>query len=280
MITVNLWDSEFSHSLQEQGFDAAAYRIQPKKIRYVRNQKEWEGITLFTNRQLEQVKSVKTTIKVAWMIEARAILPQSYSDLDRLENEFDYVLTYYEDLLQRNPQKYKRFIMGCCRIPEEERKIYAKTKILSHLVTRQYSTEAHRFRHTLADFLTQTSFPVTIFGPNHTPYPTKLDAHKEFMFSIIIMNSSENFFITEWVIDCFLCGTIPIFYGCPAIGNFFNPNGILQVQEFNDLLSILPTLTPELYYSKLAAVYENFETAKAYDCPDDMVADILLKIPV
>lgn len=280
MITVNLWDSEFAHSLQEQGFDAAAYRVQPKKITYVRNQKEWNGITLFTNRQLEQVKSVKTTIKVAWMIEARAILPQSYEDLDRLENEFDYVITYYEDLLQRNPQKYKRFLMGCCRIPGDERKIYQKTQLLSHLVTRQLSTEAHRFRHQLAHHLTESQAPVTIFGANYTPYPTKLEAHKDFMFSIIIMNSSENFFITEWIIDCFLCGTIPIFYGCPAVGDFFNPDGILQFQHFPEILEILPRLSPELYYSKLAAVYDNFERAKAYDCPDDMVADILLKISV
>jgi hypothetical protein len=280
MITVNLWDSEFPHTFQEQGFDAAAYRTKPTKITYVRNQKEWDGITVFTNRQLDQVRTVRSKIKVAWMIEARVILPQSYLDLDRLETEFDYVITYYEDLLQRNPQKYKRFIMGCCRIPHDDRKIYTKTKLLSHLVTRQTTTEAHRFRHTLAEFLTQNPVPVTIFGPNHTPYPTKLDAHKDFMFSIIIMNSSENFFITEWLIDCFLCGTIPVFYGCPAVGEFFNPHGILQVHDFIDILQILPTLTPDLYYSKLAAVYENFERANAYDCPDDMVADILLKIAV
>lgn len=280
MITVNLWDSEFSHSLQEQGFDAASYRVKPTKITYVRNQKEWDGITLFTNRQLNEVHTVNSKIKIAWMIEARAILPQSYLDLDRLENEFDYVITYYEDLLQRNPSKYKRFIMGCCRIPSEERKVYTKTKLLSHLVTKQKTTDAHRFRHHLADFLSQTSFPVTIFGPNHTPYPTKLDAHKDFMFSIIIMNSSENFFITEWVIDCFLCGTIPVFYGCPAIGKFFNPNGIVQFHKFTDIQEILPQLTPELYYSKLAAVYDNFERATAYECPDNLVADILLEIPV
>jgi hypothetical protein len=278
MIRVNLWDTEFRHSLEEQGYDGASYRHKPSKIDYVRNQLQWDGITLFTNNCLDKVVEVSSPIKIAWMIEARAIFPSSYEKLMELEDKFDYIITYYEDLLKRDTKKYLPYVMGCCRIPSEDQKIYPKTKVLSHLVTRQMTTFPHQFRHTLARFFSEGNYPVTIFGPNHTPYPTKLEAHKDFMFSIIIMNSSENFFITEWLIDCFMCGTIPIFYGCPDVGKFFNTEGILQLRDFNDILTILPTLTQELYDSKKEAIAENFEKAKAYICPDDMVADILLKI--
>jgi hypothetical protein len=278
MITVNLWDTEFAHSQKEQGFDAASYRIPPKKIQYVRNQMNWPGITLFTNNCLDKVNEVNSTVKIAWMIEARPIFPSSYEKLMELEDKFDYIITYYEDLLKRDTKKYIAYIMGCCRIPFEDQKIYPKSKILSHIVTRQTTTFAHQFRHILAQFLSEGNYPVTIFGPNHTPYPTKLDAHKDFMFSIIIMNSSENFFITEWLIDCLMCGTVPIFYGCPDIGKFFNEEGIIQLRDFNDILTLLPTLTKELYESKKEAILDNFEKAKAYFCPDDMIADILLKI--
>lgn len=277
MLTVNLWDVEFAHSLGEQGFDAASYRIKPLKIQYVRNQMNWDGITLFTNRCLEKVLEVKSTIKVAWMLEARIILPGSYEKLMELEDKFDYIVTFYEDLLQRDSKKYLPYIMGCCRIPDADQKVYPKTKLLSHLVTRQTTTPAHQFRHILANFLKQTDLPVTIFGPNHTPYPTKLDAHKDFMFSIVIMNSSDNFYITEWLIDCLMCGTVPIFYGCPKIQHFFNPSGIIQIHTLEDILTVLPTLSPELYESKRKAIAENLEKAKAFTCPDDMVASILLK---
>ena len=280
MLKVNLCDTEFIHSLPEQGFDATSYRIKPQLIEYVRDREEWDGITLFTNSCLDKVKTVKSKIKVAWMLEARPILPKSYTKLLELENEFDYILTYYEDLLKRDTKKYLPFIMGCCRIPPHEQHVYPKTKLLSHLVTRQATTEAHIFRHQLASFFRENGGPVTVFGPHDTPYPTKLEAHKDFMFSIIIMNSSENFFITEWLIDCLLCGTIPVFFGCPDIGYFFNLDGIIQIKDFSEILPILPTLTPELYNSKLAAVKENFEKAKAFMCPDDMVAKQLLKISV
>jgi hypothetical protein len=275
MLRVNLWDVEFEHSVGEQGFDAASYRFKPNKIEYVRNQTEWDGITLFTNRCLDKALTVKSKIKIAWMHEARIILPGTYERLLELEDTFDYIVTYYEDLLQRNPKKYIPYISGCCRIPPNEQQVYPKTKLLSHLVTRQTTTYAHQFRHILAHYLHEMNFPVTIFGPNHTPYPTKLDAHKDFMFSIVIMNSCENFYFSEWLIDCFMCGTIPIFYGCPDIGRFFNQDGIIQIKELNDVLAILPSLTPELYESKKEAIYENLQKAKAFVCPDDLVAAIL-----
>jgi hypothetical protein len=280
MLRVNLWDIEFNHSLQQQGYDGASYKLKPTKIEYVRDQYEWEGITLFTNRCLEKVSEVKSTVKIAWMIEARPICPSSYETLMKLEDKFDYIITYYQDLLERNPKKYLPYVIGCCRIPKEEQQIYPKTKVLSHLVTRQTTTFPHQFRHILAQFFTENKYPLTIFGPNHTPYPTKLEAHKDFMFSIIIMNSSENYFITEWLIDCLMCGTVPIFYGCPDVGKFFNRDGIIQINSFDDILSILPKLTPELYHSKQKAIAENFEKAKAFICPDDTIADILLKISV
>jgi hypothetical protein len=280
MIRVNLWDTEFRHSLGEQGYDGASYRFKPTKIEYVRNQLEWNGITLFTNNCLDKVLEVSSTIKIAWMLEARPIFPSSYEKLMELEDKFDYIITFYEDLLQRDSKKYLPYIMGCCRIPTEDQKIYPKTKLLSHLVTRQMTTFPHQFRHILAHFLAESNYPVTIFGPNHTPYPTKLDAHKDFMFSIVIMNSSDNFYITEWLIDALMCGTIPVFYGCPKIGKFFNPDGIIQLNDFNDILTILPTLTQELYESKKEAIVENLNKAKAYVCPDDIIADLLFKLTV
>jgi hypothetical protein len=277
MLRVNLWDQEFEHSVKEQGFDAASYRIKPEKIEYVRNQMEWDGITIFTNRCLEKVLTVKSKIKIAWMLEARVILPDTYAKLVELEDKFDYIFTFYEDLLKRDSKKYIPYIMGCYRIPKEQQQVYPKTKLLSHLVTRQTSTPAHQMRHVLANFLKQTDFPITIFGANYTPYPTKLDAHKDFMFSIVIMNSSENFYITEWLIDCLLCGTIPIFYGCPDIQHFFNKDAIIQMKDINSIFEILPRLTPEFYNSKLSAIQENLEKAKRYGCPDDMIAEQLLQ---
>lgn len=278
MLVVNLWDTEFAHTRSVLGFDGNCFQ-KPTKIEYVRNQMEWDGITLFTNNCLHMVTKVKSKYKIAWMCEARPIFPSSFQHLEELESEFDYIFTWYRDLLEKNPQKYKCILVGSTRIPEAERQIHPKTKLCSLLVSKQMTTPAHKFRHILAQFLENYS-GLTIFGPNHTPYPTKVEPHKDFMFSIVIMNSCEDYFFTEYLIDCLLCGSIPIFYGCPSLGKYFNMDGILHFTEFNDVLDLMNTMTPELYYSKLAAIKDNFERAKQYVCTDDMLADILLKIAV
>ena len=276
MLCVNLWDGEFKHCLKEQGFDASSY-IKPEKIQYVRDQTEWDGITLFTNDKLQMVDKVKSRYKVAWMIEARAILPNSYKLLEELEDKFDYIITYYEDLLLKNPAKYKQTFVGATRIPKELRQIYNKTEICSLLVSNKNATDAHKFRHVLADILHSNHFLVTIFGGKYTPFANKIDAHKNFMFSIVITNSCENFYFTEYLIDCLLCGTIPIFYGCPAIGDFFNIDGILHFTRYEEINDILLKINPQYYYSKMEAIKDNFQRAQQYLSTDDLLAECLLK---
>jgi hypothetical protein len=69
------------------------------------------------------------------------------------------------------------------------------------------------------------------------------------MFSIIIENSKEDYMFTEKLIDCFLTGTIPIYYGCPSIGLFFNDKGILHFNNYKECIDILKNISSELYYS-------------------------------
>lgn len=278
MLVVNLWDTEFKHTREQLGFDSACFE-KPTKIEYVRDKMEWDGITIFTNSCLDMVTQVKSKYKIAWLVEARSIIPLTYERLIQMEDKFDFILTWYKDLLERNPAKYKCILVGSTRIPVPMRHVHQKTKLCSLLVSKQQTTDAHRFRHILAKHLEDTNY-ITIFGPNHNPYPSKVEPHKDFMFSIVIMNSCEDYFFTEYLIDCLLCGSIPIFYGCPSLGNYFNMDGILHFTEFNDIFDILAKITPEMYYSKLGAVYDNFERAKQYACTDDILADLLLKIAV
>ncbi len=84
------------------------------------------------------------------------------------------------------------------------------------------------------------------------------------MFSITIENSKEDYMFTEKLIDCFLTGTIPIYYGCPSIGNFFNSNGIIMIDSLEDLSTILPTLNEELYNNMRPYIEENYKTAQQY----------------
>jgi len=84
------------------------------------------------------------------------------------------------------------------------------------------------------------------------------------MFSITIENSKEDYMFTEKLIDCFLTGTIPIYYGCPSIGKFFNIDGIIVINTLDDLTNILPTLNDDLYNKIKPYIEDNYNKAQQY----------------
>ena len=83
-------------------------------------------------------------------------------------------------------------------------------------------------------------------------------------FSIAIENYSSENYLTEKVLDCFLSKTIPIYYGCPNIGEFFDIRGIKQFNTIDELNSILNDLDGS-EYDKLADVVDhNYIEAQKY----------------
>ena len=85
----------------------------------------------------------------------------------------------------------------------------------------------------------------------------KFTLFEEYQFSIVIENSQQINYFTEKLIDCILTKTIPIYWGCPNISDFFDTTGWIifdsqTLQEF-DKLNILDSS----YYNKYIDVIEN-----------------------
>ena len=67
-----------------------------------------------------------------------------------------------------------------------------------------------------------------------------------------------------------MTGTIPIYWGCPSIGNFFDTNGIITFNTVEELQEILNNLEG-VYESKIDSVKTNFNLAMTYRVGDDLV---------
>jgi len=96
------------------------------------------------------------------------------------------------------------------------------------------------------------------------------------MFSIAIMNVYIENFFTEVLTDCLALGTIPIFWGCPNVSDYFNADGIIQFKDINDLFNL--KLSKQLYESKINAIKENIKIAKTMVSTDDIVAKNIIKL--
>ena len=103
-----------------------------------------------------------------------------------------------------------------------------------------------------------------VYGKCCNYVENKADALKDYMFSICTENLQIENWFTEKLIDCLRTGTIPIYWGCPNIGKYFNLNGFIIVNSLEEIIDVVNNLSEDKYFSKLKYVEENFIKASEY----------------
>src|ERR1035437_7458932 len=83
-------------------------------------------------------------------------------------------------------------------------------------------------------------------------------------FHIVIENTAMRNMFTEKLIDCFQTKTIPIFYGCSNINDFFNIEGMYLVKNVDDIINTCNILTLEIYEKKIEAIEDNYQRSMNY----------------
>jgi hypothetical protein len=111
-------------------------------------------------------------------------------------------------------------------------------------------------------------------------HETKFLSIKDYAFSIAIENLShevDDYYFTEKIIDCFTTGTVPIYYGCPNIGKFFDKKGILIFENDEQLSNILDNLSMDLYYSMMDSIKHNYEVSIKMNLTNDLAYEYYFK---
>jgi hypothetical protein len=241
---------------------------------------EFDGITVFTDGYILDpvVDQVKTKLKVFWAIESRSIDPTLYDNVVANEHKFDYILTHDEELLNRG-RKYLYYVVGQSRVSDNDAKFYPKTKLTSMIASYKRMTEGHRFRHEIIEAL-HNKHEFDLWGSGYHPFGNKTEALADYCFSISVINCRRKNYFTEVLVDNFRVGTVPILWGCPNVGEYFNDKGVISFETIEELDNILTNLSVDDYISRSAAIKENFELAQRYLCTDDIVADVLLNLKI
>jgi len=219
------------------------------------------------------------THRFGWLCESRSILPELYHKLktQHLEffNNFDAIFTCDEDLLSLD-DRFIKALSGSNLpwTPYENFGVHEKTKVCSLLASPKLMTEGHKLRHKLAEELKDN---IDVFGGvggspkiGDGTHASKSEALKDYMFSITIENDSYNNYYTEKITDCFANGTIPVYWGAPNIGEYFDDEGIIILNDNFDI----NLLTKELYESKIESVKRNLDIlSSGLDMADDIIWD-------
>lgn len=277
MILVNIFDNTCQHHLREDGYWTSTANRRPKNISFIQRKYNYEGITLFTDDLIfsEEVDRVNSNLKVAWCLESPAVKPYLHKNIEYVEHKFDYILTYREDLIKRNPSKYIPNSPGGTYISDED--IYTthkKTKNCSMVLSGKKDLEGHKLRHAIQN----NAQGIDFFGGGSArgALKNKGDAMREYMFHLTIENTRSHHYFSEKLIDSLLMKCIPIYWGCLNIQEYFNIDGFVTFNNINELSKL--KLSKSFYTDRLDIIEENFNLAKKYISSDDYLATKLKSI--
>jgi hypothetical protein len=81
-------------------------------------------------------------------------------------------------------------------------------------------------------------------------------------FTIAIENSRQDNYFSEKLLEPFMALSVPIYIGCPNIGDYFDVRGMLIAKDPEDVLDLAQNLTPETYQAMLPYLQENKRRAQ------------------
>lgn len=260
MKSIKIDDVLFAHAKYSTDFQSSKYIIWDRSF-IIGN----EDLAIYTDNSLTRVNS-KVKNKIGWLLESPVVSEQQHEWIKSNISRFDVVFTNNRDLLECD-DRFKFVPTGGCWIKPEDQKIWDKTKYTSIIASNKNWTDGHQMRQSILNNLRGFD----IYGRGHNTINYKLDGLKDYMFSIVVENTKKDYYFTEKIIDCFKTGTIPIYWGCPSIGNFFEQDGILSFNDLDELKDIIEGLSVNLYESKIEYIQKNFNLSDNYLIAEDYI---------
>lgn len=134
----------------------------------------------------------------------------------------------------------------------------AKTDDISVICSNKAMIGGHRRRLRFVEQLLELS-PMPRFGRGFRDLPDKWEGLAPFRYSVAVENSRHDHYWTEKIADCFLAGTVPIYWGAPNIRDYFPADAMIVIDTLDpvEVARIIKTeATPEAYQRRLPALRE------------------------
>ena len=264
--------------LQDSAFAHCIFSNNPMPPKQFTDEVEWirdttyllDDIVVWTD--IDIPKSLhRPGRNIAWLVEAWDHIPRLYNFVQQYHDRFEAIWTHDKVLLETCPNA-KKLPFGGCWIDDFDWGIHPKSKDFSIIASAKRQHPGHVQRHQV---IAGAEGNVDVFGGGYNPLKDKIDGLRDYRYHFCIENIRRDYWFTEKLIDCFVTGTLPLYWGCPSIGDFFNTDGMLCYEDIKELPALLKKCTPEYYESKMDALKENFELAKKYRLAELTIPDLL-----
>ena len=236
-----------------------------KYIDWDRNVSDNEELVFYTDNDIYNVNISGHKKRIAWLIEPYIKQIGNYNWLMENNNLFDYVLINEKSLLDKG-DNFIYYPFGGCWIEPENRMFHDKTKIVSIICSHKKSVPDHHKRHEL---IKRFGDVIDVMGRGYKAIDSITDGLKNYAFHIAMENQRRDLHFSEKLINPIMTGTIPIYWGMPSIGDYFDTRGMIIMNDIEEFSDIYNNLGSELYQEMLPYAKDNFETAKQYVLSED-----------
>ena len=151
-----------------------------------------------------------------------------------------------------------------------------KTRMLSLIASARRHLEGHRLRHQMAQALRDASIAVDIMGRGYQPFDRKADGLAPYRYSVVIENVREPDYFSEKLIDALLCETVPMYWGCPNIGEYFDVAGMIICESGEEILQAARLLSDDDYQARHTTIRANRLRAAVYAPFEENAAMLLM----
>ncbi len=227
-------------------------------------------VELYIDNQWKHESQNGDSIKVLLVCEPRSIMPGMRKVARRNRYKFDFILTHDEQILN-DCKNAVLFEFGSSWISEGY-SFPQKSFSVSTVVGKKKITQGHKLRKTLWKRKDRISVPEKFFlsrfsGDTSDIYPVLQDSKEplfDSQFHIAIENDRLKYYFTEKLIDCFRTKTVPIYWGCPNIADYFNTGGMIIVNNVNEIISACNNLNENTYSNMEWAIEDNYIRSGRY----------------
>ena len=225
-----------------------------------------QQIELYVNEIPTTAKS-DDVLRFVYLIVPNDIQDERNRAIFFYKKTYDFLLTHDDFLLQRIPDAYLLEFGSCWA------KNYVLTQkdfAVSFVCGGKMITQGHMLRRAIwenenaitsikKNFYISSNFSGNLSNPKSYPM-LRSDKNALFnsQFHICIENSRQTNFFTEKLIDAIYTKTIPIYYGCNNISDWFDTRGLILVNSLEETIDVIRNLKEATYNQMLPYVEENY----------------------
>lgn len=136
-----------------------------------------------------------------------------------------------------------------------------KTKLISVITSNKAVTKGHIQRIRFVEKLKEHyGDKIDIFGRGYNGFADKWEVLAPYKYHIALENSSQPYYWTEKISDCYLSETFPFYYGCTNLNDYFSPEAFepIDIGNFERTVQIIDRcITDNIYEQRKDVLTES-----------------------